>query len=130
MKLRDTIMKLLKKHLNKWSQESIDEVFKELHESVSQHLQLLNKEKRLEWIPIRDILFTHREEGKFSIFTTRDGEYKHCIPHETVLDIFSPFNFQLVDNKVLVNLDQVTFFHSEMGQIYFDVEITKDSLHA
>ncbi|MCR8641454.1 LytTR family transcriptional regulator DNA-binding domain-containing protein [Paenibacillus sp. N1-5-1-14] len=101
----------------------------EINDFLHDYIQLFNSENKLVFVNIRECLFIDRNDN-MSEFTTRDGVYKHYFPFEVCLDIVNKHNYCKSDNRVLVNIDQIKKYDSELGRIYFEDNIDKTNLYA
>lgn len=123
-----SIIEMIKKTLTsklstKCSELEIDNLLNSLKGIVSSYFQLINNENEFEWVLIEDICYIDRERNN-AIFYTLNKQYTQAFTFEMVKKITAEHAFEISDQKILVNMNNVVMYDEEAGKIYFD----KDNL--
>lgn len=83
----------------------------------------------IHWIPLSDICYCALD-GKSITYYTKDTVYYHIRTLEELATSFKPEGFDKLDRVNLVQIDNITFYDSEFGKVYFDDVIDTHSLYA
>jgi hypothetical protein len=129
MKFKESVIKIITSD-PRITREQAELILIRLEDHLHKHIQVFDAEKKISWVFIPDILFIDRDnqQRNCTSFVTREQKYTGNMEHECVLDMVKNHNFQVSDNKILVNMAQVKKYDSDRGKIYFEEVVTNDSM--
>lgn len=94
------------------------------------NIPVIKKEDNsVHWINIQDVCFSAVVNNQI-VYHTRDEVYYHIKSFDELITTLSKEEFERTDRSSMVQMDQVTFYDSEYGKLFFDPVITKDSKYA
>lgn len=84
--------------------------------------------KSLHWLELSDICFT-AIEGRSLAYYTIDTVYYHIRTLEELLIALQPEGFEKLDRVNLVCMNNITYYDSEYGKVFFDEVIDNQSIY-
>ncbi|MCM3270881.1 LytTR family transcriptional regulator DNA-binding domain-containing protein [Paenibacillus elgii] len=95
----------------------------------SSTIQLIDESGKLTHVLVKEILYAESVDGK-SFFYTYDKVFTQIYGYEETLLLFKDYNFDTSHRNVVINLDLIKKFDSELLWVYFDDEVSDSSRKA
>ncbi|QYR22679.1 LytTR family transcriptional regulator DNA-binding domain-containing protein [Paenibacillus sp. sptzw28] len=94
------------------------------------HIPVLRSDKSIYWLNIEDICYSSMD-GKRIAFHTKTETFYQINNFDELLRLLTPdAGFEKLDRSVVVKMDNVTYFDSDYGVVYFDKTVEKRSKFA
>lgn len=93
-------------------------------------IPVLDKKRGIYWLDIDDICFCSIEDRRITYHTKHEVFYQIANFDELLQFLTPEDGFEKVDRGIVIKVDNVTYFHSKYGLVYFDNPVGKQSKFA
>lgn len=97
---------------------------------VLKQLKSDKEDLEIHMIDLEDIWYVSVDDSKRVVYHTEHGEYYQPSNMEQVYAFLKLNDFQKLDRGVVVNLNNIKHFDNELGKVYFEEEVKKESKFA
>ncbi|MFD2673491.1 hypothetical protein [Marinicrinis sediminis] len=88
-------------------------------------------EKDIHWLKLQDVYFFTIVDNRKLAYYTHEGIFYHIMTFQNLSQLLTPQEgWERLDRAIGAQMKKVTYYDSELGKIFFDAEITKDSIYA
>lgn len=84
----------------------------------------------VEKLNLREDVYYIGIENRILVYHTKEGSYYQINTFEEMSNVLEQFGFAVVDRGSLVNLGKVAKLDTEFSRVFFEEEVTKDSIFA
>lgn len=97
---------------------------------VLRQLKSNNEDLEIHMIDLKDIWYVSVDDTKRVVYHTEHEKYYQPTNMEQVYAFLKLQDFQKLDRGVVVNMSNIKHFDNELGKVYFEEEIKKESKFA